>query len=90
MNVWEIAILRCIKELGGVANLNQIYGKIGNFIDLKKSHIRETVYGGRPAFQHQVRSHITNLCQESELRWEARGRYSITDKGLKRIGRANA
>jgi len=85
MNVWEINILRCIKELNGDAKLSQIYKNIDRFIDLTKDHLRETVWGGRTAFQHQVRSHITNLWQSGELIWKSRGRYSITKKGLQRV-----
>ena len=84
MNVWETAILRSIKSLGGEAELQQIYGKVSDFRQLTEENLRETKWGGRPAYQHQVRSHITNLWQAGELIRISRGRYSLTEKGTKR------
>jgi hypothetical protein len=85
MNIWEVAILTCINSLHGEADLQEIYKHIGNFIILEKRHLEETRYGGRPAYQHQVRSHITNLCQAGDLIRISIGRYSLTKKGQKRI-----
>jgi len=34
MNVWEIAILKSIKSLGGEANLQKIYERLPDFIQL--------------------------------------------------------
>jgi len=89
MNVWEIAILKSINLLGGEAGLQQIYNKLADFIQLTEEHLRKTKWGGRPAYQHQVRSHITNLCQAGELARISRGRYSLTKKGLRRINILN-
>ena len=86
MNVWEIAILKSINSLGGEAQLQKIYEKLPDFIKLTEEDLRETKWGGRPAYQHQVRSHITNLCQVDELVKVSRGCYSLTEKGLRRIG----
>jgi len=85
VNVWEIAILKSIKSLGGEAELQQIYERLRSFIQLTEKDLRSTEWGGRPAYQHQVRSHITNLCQSGELCRVSRGRYSLTEKGKKRI-----
>jgi len=86
MNVWEIAILKSMNSLGGEAGLQQIYEILPSFIQLTEEDLRETKWGGRPSYQHQVRSHITNLCQASELSRVSRGSYSLTEKGRKRIG----
>jgi len=83
MNVWEIAILKSIKSLGGKAELQQIYNRLFNFKKMTKKHLRITY--GRPAYQNQVRKHITNLCRAGELIWISRGRYSLTEKGTRRI-----
>ena len=85
MNVWEIAILKTIKSLGGEAELQRIYERLHDFIKLTEEHLKETKWGGREAYQHQVRSHITNLYETGELVRISRGRYSLTQKGQKRI-----
>ena len=78
MSDWEVAIFKCINSLGGKAYLKQIYENIGNFIELKEKHFKKQY--GRPAYQHQIRSHIVNLCQSGELINLSRGFYSLTEK----------
>ena len=57
----------------------------GAFVGLGPENLRKTNYGGRPAYQHQVRSHLTNLTQSGDLKKLDRGVYSITAAGRKRI-----
>jgi hypothetical protein len=57
------------------------------FIELTPEHLRETEWGGRPAYHHQVRSHVSNLCQPADLRRVSRGQYEITSRGRDRISR---
>lgn len=85
MNIWEVSILKSIASLGGEATLSQIYDRIQSFIEMTENDLKETQWGGRPAYQHQVRSHISNLCQEGSLRRLSRGRYVLTTKGKSRI-----
>ncbi|TET43016.1 MAG: hypothetical protein E3J66_02550 [Dehalococcoidia bacterium] len=85
MNVWETAILKSINSLGGEAGLQQIYERLAAYIQLTEEDLTETKWGGRPAYQHQVRSHVTNLRQAGALIRISRGRYSLTEKGLRRI-----
>ncbi|MFH1596237.1 MAG: winged helix-turn-helix domain-containing protein [Pseudomonadota bacterium] len=85
MGDWDTAILMCVRDIGKEAMLQQIYRKIGNYIQLSNKHLEGTQYGGRPAFQHEVRSFISNLCDSGYLVRLDRGVYSITEKGLKRI-----
>ena len=82
---WEVAILKCINTLGGKASLTEIYQKIGEFILLNEYHLRKTIWGGRPAYQHQIRSHLSNLCDSGDIYRISRGFYSITAKGHNRI-----
>lgn len=88
MNIWEVAILKTVRSIGGKASLQQIYDILekGNFIRLSNYDLRETQWNGRPAYQHQVRSHISNLVQAGELSRISRGVYTITENGRKRIG----
>jgi len=86
MNVWEEAILRCINSFKGEADLQQIYRHIGSFIDLTQEHWKTTQWGGRSAYEHQIRSHVSNLCQAGDLIKISRGRYQLTEDGKRRIG----
>lgn len=81
--MWEYSILQCIASLGGKAYLKQIYAEIGKFVSLTKEHWK--VEYGRPAYQHQVRSHIANLNQSGHLIKILRGLYSLTEKGQERL-----
>ena len=81
--MWEYSILQCINSLGGGADLQQMYNKIPDFIELTKEHWKEKY--GRPAYQHQIRSHIANLCQSGDLVRISRGCYSLTEKGRERL-----
>lgn len=87
MNIWEIAILKSIDSRGGKADTKEIYTdmKSGDFIKLNENHLQTTIYGGRPAYQHQVRSHLSNLIEAGDIQKVSRGAYSITARGRKRI-----
>ena len=58
---WETAILRAVKKHGGTASLQDIYSTRPQLMPLTKSHVRPTKWGGRPAFQHAVRSYVSHL-----------------------------
>ena len=86
MNSWELAILRIIAERGGKATTRQIYEDLeeGKFMALDESQLRSTPYGNRPAYQHEVRSFLSNLTQTGELVRIFRGTYGLTEKGHQR------
>jgi hypothetical protein len=87
MNTWEIAVLKSIEHKGGSASNRQIYVDIesGKFITMHPDHLRATEYGGRPAYQHQVRSHLTNLVEAGDLVRPSRGNYKLTTQGRMRL-----
>ena len=85
MNMWEEAILKTYHLAGGCAANQEIYDNVGKFVSLTTQHFRPTAYGGRPAYVHQVRSHITNLVQNGDLTRMSRERYCLTLKGKNRI-----
>jgi len=85
--MWEISILKCMSELGGECGLQEIYDSIGQFVSLKQDHLG--IKYKRPAYQHQIRSHMINLCQKGEVIRVGRGQYKITEKGLKRLSNTN-
>jgi hypothetical protein len=85
MTDWEFAILTCINDLGKEVMLQQIYGRIGSYVPLTEDYLRATVHGGRPAYQHEVRSYISNLCEKGDLLRVDIGCYSLTEQGKKRI-----
>ena len=88
MNVWEIGVLRGIESRSGSANTQEIYSELegGRFIKLSDKDLRKTEYGNRPAYQHQVRSHLSNLVDTGDLKRLSRGIYLLTAKGRRRIG----
>ena len=81
--MWEYSILQCFNSLGGRAYLRQIYDKIGNFVELTEEHLK--IEYRRPAYHHQIRRHITNLCRSGDLVKISRGYYSLTKKGRERL-----
>jgi hypothetical protein len=87
MNVWELAILRILMSLGGTASLQQSCRSLekGTFIRLTEDDLRDTRWQGRPAYQHQVRSHVSNRCQVGDMTKVSRGVYAITEKGRRRL-----
>ena len=87
MNTWELAILKSIAPAGGIANSKYIYDALesGEFIQLTEEHLRATRWEGRPAHQHQVRSHLTNLVQTGDLHRIGIGVYQLTEQGQQRI-----
>lgn len=78
MQNWEGVIYHTIESLGGEADLQEIYDKLPDFMDLTEGHLRVTKWGGRPAYHHIVRSYVSNMCRSSLLRSTSRGHYKIT------------
>jgi len=70
---WERAIYRSVMSLDGEADLQDIYNKLPDFIELTGLHLKIT--WDRPAYHHIVRSYITPMCRKGLLRRVARGRY---------------
>lgn len=89
MDNWEVALMKIISFLGGRADTQSIYVELeeGTFITLDEEHLRETEYGGRPAYQHSTRSYLSNLTKAGYLQRESRGTYVLTESGAKRIER---
>jgi ribosomal protein S19E (S16A) len=82
---WERAILKAYHAAARhCADNNWIYRRVGDFIELSAYHKRATAYGGRPAYEHIVRSTIHNLREAGYLQRVGRGRYCLTDAGKTR------
>lgn len=77
MEYWEALIYQCIESMGGEADLQEIYRRLPDFIDLTERNLRITKWGGRPAYHHIVRSYISNMCQSGLLQRVSRGQYRI-------------
>lgn len=74
---WEQLLLQSVRSLGGKASLPDLYSWLERQNVLTAKHLRSTIYGGRPAYQHQVRSHISNLCEQGTLVRVAPGVYAL-------------
>jgi predicted transcriptional regulator len=85
-NTWEDAILRCINDIGGTATNRQMYKEIGNYRILTERNKEISRHQGRPNYMNAMRSHFSDLVGSGELIREREGCYSITKKGLTRIG----
>lgn len=77
MQYWEEAIYKTIEMLGGEADLQDIYAKLPDLMELTDRHLEITKWGGRPAYHHIVRSYISNMIESGLVRRLARGRYKI-------------
>lgn len=87
MNIWETAILKSVNSVGGTATTREIYTELesGRFIKLSTNDLKITQWGGRPSYQHQVRSHLSNLVQSGDLERVSRGVYLLTSYGKSRV-----
>ena len=86
---WEEAILCAYDAVGGCSNNERIYTGVGKFKPLTKAHLRVTSHGGRTAFVHQVRKHITNLVRKGDLvRLTEADNCCLTDAGRLRAASA--
>ena len=82
----ESQILTALLALGGAASLGDVYARLESVPNLlDAADLLPTMYGGRPAYQHAVRSHVTNLCQSGHLVRVSRGTYRLTEDGRRRI-----
>jgi hypothetical protein len=82
---WQEAILMSYAQFPEGRAINQdIYRTVGRFKALTASHMRPQ-WDGRPAFQHQVRSHISDLCDRGDLIALGVDLHQITPQGKKRV-----
>jgi len=77
---WENAILRTIEFIGGNVSNKQIYDNVSKFKSLSRNQLRETEWGDRPAFQHTIRTYLSNLVKTKLIERVSRGVYRLTEK----------
>ena len=77
---WELNILKCFVDLGGHAWNYKLYAALDQRIALEPHHMRPQ-WGNRPAFENQVRSHLSNLCDKHQLLKIRSGLHVITQTG---------
>jgi predicted RNase H-like HicB family nuclease len=85
MKEWSEAILEAINSLGHDASLKDIYAVLEQQFPLSEQNLQHTRYGGRPAYQHEVRSFMSNLLETGELQRTGRGKYRLTPQGRARL-----
>lgn len=78
MHGWENLIFQAFAFLGGTASLQDIYCYLEKSGALTEADMRSTRHGGRPAYQHGVRSYVSNLHEAGKLTRVSRGRYRLT------------
>ncbi len=77
---WKTAILRTIQSIGGIVSNKQLYDNINKFKSLTSHQSRETEWGDRPAFQHTIRTYLSNLVKKGLIEKVSRGRHQLTEK----------
>lgn len=87
MDNFATAILKIIYDNGPKIMTSQIYKVLegANYYRLQEHHLEKTIYGGRLAYQHQVRSYLSNMVQDGLAERLERGVYGITELGKKAI-----
>src|SRR5687768_12626492 len=85
MYSWELAILEALYHLGDKGSLQQVNESLKAGYPLSEAHLRETQWGGRAAYKHQVRSHLSNLYQKGNVVRLKRGYYALTHQGKQRF-----
>jgi hypothetical protein len=81
---WVLNILKCFVGLGGRASNRMVYSCLEQRIALEPHH-RKPQWGNRRAFENQVRSHLSNLCESGQLRMLHPGLHEITEAGTIRV-----
>jgi len=79
------ALLKIIDSKGGKVSLSQIYATVeqGQYFPLQPHHLKTTIWGDRPAYQHEVREILATLVKDGKLTRVSRGVYSITPTGTR-------
>ena len=74
---WEQHIISAITSQRRPVALTEIYDWIGHNCDLEPNDLRETRFGGRPNYQHSIRSTASNMVRKEMLVWVERGVYRL-------------
>jgi hypothetical protein len=89
---WQLAILKAF-DIPGQPNRaltdREAYRRVQHFIHLEPHHLIFQ-WGERPAFENQMRSHISDLCDLRQLKILKRNLHCITPQGRTRIATADA
>jgi hypothetical protein len=84
---WESAILKAFDipdDPNRALTNEQAYRRVQDFKPLEPHH-RIFQWGERPAFQNQMRSPISNLCDLGQLKMLKPGLHCITPQGRARL-----
>lgn len=89
MSSKEIVILRAVAfTKRSQVTTQQIYAALesGEILRLTEEQLSTTQWQGRPAYQHWVRSYLSNLTERGDLERTGRGVYRLTEQGRRRTG----
>ena len=78
---WQYTIREILTHARGEADLKDVYRSLEDNFPLDSDDTKETRFGDRPAYQHVVRSVMSNLKKRGDVVWVSRGRYRLTDQG---------
>ncbi len=80
----ETVILRAVGSIKrSEVTTQQIYAALesGEVIRLTEDQLRTTQWGGRPVYQHLVRSYLSNLVKSGDLERVGHGVYRLAERG---------
>ena len=70
-------IVEALEALGGRAELSEIYRWLESHGQLTSQDLQETRYGGRPNFQHIIRSTVSRMVAAHLVVRVGRGEYRL-------------
>ena len=72
---WKDLLLRALRSLGSEADMLDIYKWVEANTELPERYLEDSGYGGRPRYQHILRSYASKMVKNRELERVHRGRF---------------
>ncbi len=77
VSFWKTCIVEGLRSLGGEADMVDIYKWVESMDWLGKKDMEDSGYGGRPGYQHALRSYASMMVKKGELVRVSRGRFRL-------------
>lgn len=76
--IGQQVVENAFRNLGGTASLRDIYDWLENHGNLTEWELGASPHGGRPRYQHGVRSHISDMVQAGKAERVGAGLYRLS------------
>jgi hypothetical protein len=74
---WQKEITDALRNLRGTVSLGDIYKWLENHGNLTEEELSASPYGGRPWFQHSIRSTCSNMARTGKIQHIGSGLYRL-------------